>query len=101
MQIKIYKTAKKQIIQIWHYTKEKWGEEQANRYVTGLYEFLEKNALCQELWKKIDYENMEDIYYCKYKKHFIFFKKLSGQGLGVISILHEKMNIPTQLKNDL
>jgi toxin ParE1/3/4 len=100
MKYKILSGAKKQLIKIWLYTEEKWGEEQANLYINGLYCSLEEMALSPKLWKKINYEKMNNVYYHRYKKHFIFFRLLNTNSIGVISILHEKMNLPERLKED-
>lgn len=35
------------------------------------------------------------------QQHFIFFRALSGNMIGVISILHVSMNIPARLKEDI
>lgn len=41
------------------------------------------------------------IYVIRYQQHFIFFRALSGNMIGVISILHVSMNIPARLKEDI
>ena len=41
------------------------------------------------------------IYVIRYQQHFIFFRALSGNMIGVISILHVRMNIPLRLKEDI
>ncbi len=41
------------------------------------------------------------IYVIRYQQHFIFFRALSGNMIGVISILHVSMNIPLRLKEDI
>lgn len=98
MKFKLYKTARSQLIKIWQYTEEKWGEQQANKYIRELYEAIEKISSSPELWRKIEHEKFDKIFYHRHKKHFIFFRTLSHKSIGVISILHEKMNIPEKLK---
>jgi len=101
MKYKIYKKAESQIIKIWQYTEEKWGEEQANKYVQELYESFKKISSKPELCKKIEQGKIINVFYFKYKNHFVFFRNLSDQSIGIITILHEKMNIPERLKEDL
>ncbi len=66
----------------------------------GLYESIKKISLTPELWKKIEHEKIKNVFYHKYKKHYIFFKSISCKSIGIISILHERMNIPEKLKED-
>jgi hypothetical protein len=39
-------------------------------------------------------------YFIRYEQHFIFFRALSPDAIGVISVLHENMNIPMRLRED-
>jgi len=59
MKYKIYKPARKQLMEIWRYTMKNWGEEQANKYIMELHKAIEKVCLSHESWKKIDYENSQ------------------------------------------
>lgn len=101
MNYKIYRKTYAQLIKIWHYTCEKWGEEQANKYIHELYNAIEKISSTPELWKKIKRDNIKNVFYYRHQKHFIFFKILSKESIGIISILHERMHLPEQLKKDL
>ena len=58
MRHKIYPAARRRIIEIWHYTDKTWGEKQADRYVRGLYKFIEKVASDKYLWRKVEHEDM-------------------------------------------
>jgi len=42
MRHKIYPAARRRIIEIWHYTDKTWGEKQADNYVRGLHQAIEK-----------------------------------------------------------
>ena len=55
MRHKIYPVARRRIIEIWHYTDKTWGEEQADKYVRGLYEAIEKAAINKYMWRKIEH----------------------------------------------
>ncbi len=99
MKCKIYKTAQKQLMEIWRYTNKNWGKEQADKYIFELHNAIEKISSSPEAWKKITYEDIRNVFYFKYKKHFVFIKILSSQSIGIISILHEKMNLPERLKD--
>jgi plasmid stabilization system protein ParE len=40
------------------------------------------------------------VYFIRYERHFIFFRSLSADALGVIGVLHENMDIPMRLRQD-
>ncbi|MCF6313159.1 MAG: type II toxin-antitoxin system RelE/ParE family toxin [Verrucomicrobiales bacterium] len=97
---KILPSAEQRLIEIWEYTCDKWGEQQADSYITGLFAELDKITDCQHLWKKVNHDELMDVFFVKYRHHFIFFRELPDTELGVISILHEQMDIPLRLIED-
>lgn len=94
---KIHPAAHERILEIWEYTERVWGEEQADRYVTGLFEELDQIASSSHRWRPVNQAGFESVYFARYRHHFIFFRKLPSGCLGVINILHENMNIPDRL----
>ena len=101
MQHKIYSTARRRIIEIWHYTDETWGEKQADEYIRGLYQAIDNAARKKYLWRKLEHEEFRGIYFVRYEHHYVFFRELSKEVLGVVNVLHENMDIPNRLKEDL
>ena len=45
MRHRIYPHAQRAIKEIWKYTDRRWGEDQANAYVRGLYQVFENVAM--------------------------------------------------------
>jgi len=92
---------------IWNYTCEEWGKEQAKRYITELHKHLQKLSEKKKLWRILPDSLIVppdldlQAYFSKYEHHYIFFRKLSGDKIGVISILHESADIPVRLRRDL
>ena len=101
MRHKIYPAAHRRLIEIWHYTDKTWGETQADKYIRGLNKAIEKAAYNKYLWRKIAHEEISGIYFVRYEHHYIFFRELSNGVLGVVNVLHENMDIPSRLKEDL
>ena len=101
MHHKIYPAARRRIIEIWHYTDKNWGVKQADKYIRGLYEAIDKAANNKFLWRKIEHEDVKGIFFVRYQHHYIFFRELSEKVLGVVNVLHENMDIPSRLKEDL
>jgi plasmid stabilization system protein ParE len=98
MRPKVYPAARRRIIEIWHYTDKTWGEKQADKYVRGIYEAIEKTARNKYLWRKVEHEDVKDIFFVRYEHHYVFFRELSNNVLGVVNV---SMDIPSRLKEDL
>ena len=45
-------------------------------------------------------EALIGVFFIRYQHHYLFFRELSDGTLGVISILHENMDIPARLRDD-
>jgi plasmid stabilization system protein ParE len=96
---KIYATARRRLIEIWEYTDRNWGVEQADHYIEGLFEELDLIAKRPHRWKPVQQLGFKGVFFAKYRHHFIFFRDIDGQ-LGVITVLHESMDIPNRLLDD-
>lgn len=101
MRHKIYPAARRRLVEIWHYTDSTWGEEQADKYIRGLYSAIEKTASNKYLWRKVEHEEIAGIYFVRYENHYVFFRELPKGVLGVVNVLHENMDIPNRLKEGL
>ncbi len=101
MHHKIFSDARRRIIQIWNYTDKTWGEKQADQYIRGVYKTIEEAAENRNLWRKVNHKETKGIYFVRYEHHYIFFRELSKGRLGVVSVLHERMDIPNRLKEDV
>ena len=101
MRHKIYPTAKLAIKEIWRHTEKNWGEKPADDYVRGLYDAITKIADKRMLWRPVPHEQAQGVFFTRHEHHYIFFRELSSGHLGIVSILHKKMDLPARLKNDL
>lgn len=101
MQVKILPPARERLIGIWQYTADTWGEEQANEYVSGLISALDKIAAKRDIWRSVKEPRFSGLYFTRYKHHYIFFKVISGNQIGVVSILHENMDLPSRISDDI
>lgn len=92
---------------IWQDTADKWGEAQAITYIRGLHAHLQRLAENQLIWRKlpqrlaIPADVKREAFFSRYEHHYLFFRVLSNGDLGVMSILHERMDLPVRLKEDL
>jgi plasmid stabilization system protein ParE len=100
MPAKIYLAAQERILEIWAYTEKKWSEKQADAYVRELVAEIETVAVQRHRWRPVFDGALQGVYFCRPRHHYVFFRELSKKRLGVISVLHEKMDIPARLRED-
>jgi len=92
---------------IWDYTLGTWGEVQAEKYIVGLHKHLQNLAEKQAIWHALPSALIVpsdldmSIYFSKYEHHRIFFRELSKNRIGIMSILHEQSDLPVRLAEDL
>ena len=96
-EIRFYAKAQRQLADIWDDTERQWGEPQADRYLDGLYAHLREVAQSPALWRRVPHPEFPNVACCRYERHWIFFKHLSSGQLGIIAILHERMDLPRRL----
>ena len=99
---------------LWDYGYHQFGEQQADRYLDGLFSAIEdiaENNLYQGLApQRVPPDEIADITtvsirYIHYNKHYIYMRELprhKGQGItGVVCILGDRMDTPQRLKENL
>lgn len=93
MKYKLSVRAEIDLIEIWEYTFENWSAEKANLYIEILFSSI--NTICRnpKIGKNYDYIRYEYLG-LKVKSHIIFYKVLKDESIGIIRILHEKMDLP-------
>ena len=100
MAARIFHAAKERLIEIWDYTERTWGEEQADLYVRDLVDAINDAHLVRHTWRPVLDRALVGVFFFRHRYHYIFFRELSPEDLGVIAILHENMNIPARLRED-
>ena len=92
---------------IWRDTVERWDEKQAVSYITGLHIHLQRLCEDKAIWRKLPQrlavpaDIKREAYFSRYEHHYIFFRELDNGDLGVMSILHERTDVPVRLAEDL
>ncbi len=77
---------------IYQYTLANWGQEQADRYIEGLFEHFGNIASGKVLLRPVPAEFEVDGMVSRYEKHFVYSKALSTGQTGIVTILHERMH---------
>ena len=101
MRPEIYPAARRAIVEVWRYTEATWGADQADRYVRGLHAAIVAAAEQRHRWRRVRHEQAVGVFFVRHEHHYIFFRELSDGRLGVIAVLHENMDLPTRLLDEL
>jgi len=97
---KFFPPADKSQDEIWDYTYKEWGEAQADKYITGLHSHIQKLADKKLLWRPVPKSlvlpsDLEmEVFFSRYERHYLFFRELTEDMIGIMSILHDSMHIP-------
>ena len=84
--------AEHRLDEIVDFTQDRWGEAQAIRYFQGMTGKFVEIASRQFPWRAIPAEFGVDGFFCRYERHFIYWRILSGGEVGIVTILHERMH---------
>jgi toxin ParE1/3/4 len=92
---------------IWKDTIIQWGEAQAVTYITGLHAHLQKLSGTKALWRRLPSDLAVpaglkvQAFFSRYERHYLFFRELPSSKIGVMAILHDRMDMPVRLHEDL
>ena len=87
--------ARRDITDIWLYTADRWGVDQADHYVSEIEEDLHKAAEGLRVAQPIG-----DQWKIRSGHHLCIFAKPTGGLMWVIRILHERMDVESALDAD-
>jgi len=96
----ISRRATEDLEQIWVYTYCQWSERQADKYYNLLIEKIEFLANNSSAGRRID--DIREGYRClAVMQHIIFYTIPSDHTVHIVRILHQKMDIPNRLLEDV
>jgi toxin ParE1/3/4 len=98
---RVQEGAGRRIDDIYRYTRDTWGEAQADRYIRGLFARTDEISLRQVAWRTIPSELGVEGFYCRYERHYIYWRLLSDGGVGIVTILHERMHQIDRFRDDV
>lgn len=93
--LKLKPRAQQDIESIWDYTLEKWGIEQAKKYIRDLRDRLIELSQSPDMGQDIE-EVRKGYYRFLIMSHVAFYKK-QQRGIEVVRILHQSMDTALHL----
>lgn len=99
---RVYRLAQQREDVIWDYTVQRWGNDQAVKYIRGLHNHFSRLANREIRWKPLPKDRLggATVYLSRYEKHYILFREISI-GIGILTLLHTSMDLSERLAEDL
>ncbi|MEM6405684.1 MAG: type II toxin-antitoxin system RelE/ParE family toxin [Pseudomonadota bacterium] len=98
--VRIQEAAIQRLDDIYQYGVRQWGAKQSEDYLLGLFATFDKIADHQVASRPIPAEFGVQGYYYRYRKHMVYWKTLRTGGIGIVTVLHEKMHQITRFQDD-
>ena len=98
--VRIQAGASLRLDDIYRYTRERWGAEQADRYITGLFAAFDRITMHGVPSKPVPAEFGVDGYFFRYERHVVYWRTLANGDIGIVTILHEKMHQIDRFRED-
>lgn len=98
--VRVQQIAAFRIDEIYRYSRDRWGTAQADAYITGLFEAFDKIATGGVASRPVPAEFGVEGFVFRYRKHFVYWKRLSNGDIGIVTVLHERMHRIGRLRED-
>jgi plasmid stabilization system protein ParE len=98
--IRVQESASCRLDEIYRYTRDRWDEQQAERYIAGMFEAFDGIRTRKTLSKPIPAEFGVAGFFFRYERHFVYWRQLSDGDIGIVTILHERMHQSERLRED-
>ena len=100
-QVRVQEAASYRLDEIYRYTRDRWGVEQADRYINGLFDVFEGIDAHEVASRPIPADFGVEGFYFRYERHFVYWRRLSNGDIGIVTILHERMHQTARFRDDL
>jgi toxin ParE1/3/4 len=100
MTVRIQEAASLRLDDIYRYTRDRWGDDQAEKYITGLFDAFDKIAAHGVVSKPIPAEFDVEGFFFRYERHFVYWRNLPNGDIGIVTILHERTHQIDRFRED-
>jgi plasmid stabilization system protein ParE len=98
--VRIQEAASHRLDEIYCYTRDRRGTEQADRYITGLFEAFDRIESHRVKSRPVPAGFRVEGYFFRYERHFVYWRRLSNGDFGIVTILHERMHQIDRFRED-
>jgi toxin ParE1/3/4 len=97
---RVQQAAGQRIDDIYLYTRDTWGQAQAEGYIRGLFALFDDIAARRVAWRGVPKALGVDGFYCRYERHYVYWRVLSDGAVGIVTVLHERMHQIARFQDD-
>lgn len=90
--------ADRRLDEIYDYTADQRGEDQADRYIRLLFEHFAAIAAKRVAWRRMPAEFGSDGYFTRAEHHIVYWRERADGAIGIVTLLHERMHQLEQLR---
>lgn len=94
----LFDEARYRLDEILDYSRERWGEARAVEYFDGLLDHFAAIAAREVPWRTIPRQFGVEGHFARYQRHFIYWRVLDEDRIGIVTILHERMHQAVRLR---
>lgn len=98
--IRVQEAASHRIDAIYRHTRERLGRQRAELYVGGLFEAFGKIEAHAVSSRPVPAEFGVDGYVFHHERHFIYWRRLDNGGIGIVTVLPERMHRMDRFRED-
>jgi toxin ParE1/3/4 len=100
MAVRIQEVASLRLDEIYRYTRDQWGADQADRYVTDLFAAFDRIESHGVVSRPIPAEFEVEGFYFRHARHFVYWQRLQNGDIGIVTIMHERMHQIDRFRED-
>lgn len=89
--VRIAESASSRIDEVYRYTRERRGEQQANRYIASLFHAFDHIDSHGVASRPVPAEFGVEGFFFRHERHVVYWRRLSNGDIGIVTILHERM----------
>jgi len=99
--IRVQEAASLRIDEIYRYTRDRWGVDQASNYIRGLFSAFERIESGGVASRPVPAEFGVNGFFFRYEHHYVYWRRLSNGDIGIVTVLHERMHQFDRFRDDL
>lgn len=101
MAIRVQEAASLRLDEIYRYTCERWGADQADRYIIDLFAAFDRIEGGRVASRPVPAEFGVEGFYFRHAHHFVYWRRLANGDVGIVTILHGRMHQMDGFRDDL
>jgi toxin ParE1/3/4 len=100
MAVRVQRAAAYRLDEMLRYTRDRWGEQQAERNIEGLFAAFAQIESHKTPSRPIPAAFGVDGYVFRYENHFVYWRTLQNGDIGIVTTLHERMHQIDRFRED-